>query len=335
MPVVGPINCITDIEGIEVGHAHDSSLKSGVSVITSSTGFTASYSVMGGAPGTRDTDLLEPDKTVQLVDAFVLSGGSAFGLDAATGVSDALRKDGRGFEVGPHRVPIVPSAIVFDLMNGGRKDWDISPYNALGRQAYQNRLRQSDNGTIGAGYGAIAGQLKGGLGTASFRLDSGITVAALIVANPVGAVITPDNRHFWAAPFEMHDEFGGFGSSHSLGSGLDFRQTKMAHLIEGANTTIGVVLTDASLSKSQCKRLATSSHDGMARAIVPSHLPHDGDLLFAGSTSEKSNEVTPILMAEICHFASLCVARAIARGVYNATPFDNDVVPTFSQTRAD
>lgn len=329
MPKIGTKNCITDVQGIRVGHAQDTALKSGTTVVTSTFGLTASYAILGGAPGTRDTDLLAPDKTVQSVDAFVLSGGSAFGLDAASGVSDRLRRDGFGFQVADIRVPIVPSAILFDLLNGGNKNWDRNPYYSLGTLAYDALGLPFQNGTIGAGYGAIAGQLKGGLGTASFVLESGITVAALVAANPVGSVVDTSGKQFWAAPFERNGEFGGCGNSTQSNQGDGFQHTKMGGLIEGANTTIGVVVTDAALSKAQAKRVATAAHDGIARAVVPSHLPHDGDLIFAGSTGQIPLGDTPLHFAEICHFASLCVARAIARAVYHAKQDPDDTVPTW------
>lgn len=335
MPKVGTKNCITDIKGIRVGHAQDATLKSGTTVVTSTLGLTASYAIMGGAPGTRDTDLLAPDKTVQSVDAFVLSGGSAFGLDAASGVADRLRRDGQGFQVANLRVPIVPSAILFDLLNGGTKEWDRNPYYSLGTQAYDALGRPFENGSIGAGYGAIAGQLKGGLGTASFVLDSGITVAAIVAANPVGSVVDASGKQFWAAPFERNREFGGRGNTTQSDQGDGFQNTKMGGLIEGANTTIGLVVTDAALTKAQAQRVATAAHDGIARAVVPSHLPHDGDLIFAGSTDQIQLGDTPLHFAEICHFASLCVARAIARAVYHAEQDPKDTVPTWRSLNGD
>ncbi|MEC8573624.1 MAG: P1 family peptidase, partial [Pseudomonadota bacterium] len=186
----GPLNLITDVPGLKVGNAQDRKLKSGTTVLTANQPFTAGVHVMGGAPGTRETDLLAPDKSVAQIDALVLSGGSAFGLDACSGVVAGLRDDGRGFAVGPARVPIVPGAILFDLLNGGDKSWQHNPYAALGRAAYDAAAVEFDLGSVGAGAGALASRVKGGLGSASFVLPGGVTVGALVAANPLGSVTT-------------------------------------------------------------------------------------------------------------------------------------------------
>lgn len=326
----GPFNLITDVQGIKVGQAQNEALKSGTTVITADAPLTASVHVMGGAPGSRETDLLEPDKSAPGVDAFVLSGGSAFGLDAATGVMQGLRDMGRGFPVHTARVPIVPAAIIFDLVNGGDKNWASSPYPALGAQAL---AAASDGpfalGTVGAGTGALTAMLKGGTGSASLKLDSGVTVGALMIANPIGSVTTPGERHFWAAPFEMDGEFGGLGPDPRAGLGTDIRSDKLTAMMRQSNTTIGIVATDANLSKAQCKRLAIAAHDGMARACLPSHTPMDGDLMFAASTGAIELARPDYEMAMIGHAASLCVARAIARAVYEATSAQNDLLPTW------
>ncbi|KKK78725.1 hypothetical protein LCGC14_2840670, partial [marine sediment metagenome] len=196
----GPGNSLTDIAGLRVGHAQDATLKSGVTVVTADTPFTAAVHVMGGAPGTRETDLLAPDKTVAAVDALVLSGGSAYGLDACSGVVDALRARGRGFRVGDALIPLVPGAILFDLLNGGDKDWERNPYADLGRKALDAAAEDFALGSVGAGTGALSAMVKGGLGSASLQLPDGSMVGALVGANPVGAVTTPGDRHFHAAP---------------------------------------------------------------------------------------------------------------------------------------
>ncbi len=331
----GPRNLITDVPQLLVGNAQDRVLKSGTTVVTADKPFTAAVHVMGGAPGTRETDLLEPDKSVSQVDALVLSGGSAFGLDACSGAMDGLHKTGRGFRLGPAVIPIVPGAILFDLLNGGEKDWDANPYRALGLQAFKNASTSFDLGSYGAGTGATTATLKGGLGSASLVLDNGVTVAALVAANPMGSVTTPGERHFWAAPFEIANEFGGLGPDPASGLGRDLDSRKlqaMRKLIDGpvgdrANTTIAIVATDAGLSKAQCKRVATAAHDGIARAIVPAHTPVDGDLVFALSTSDATTE--DAALADICHAAALCLSRAIGRGIFHATPEDNDLLPTW------
>jgi D-aminopeptidase len=318
----GARNLITDVPGLLVGNASDSALKSGVTVLTADAPFTTGVHIMGGAPGTRETDLLAPDKTVEQVDALVLSGGSAYGLDAASGVVDGLRVMGRGFAVGDQRVPIVPGAILFDLANGGAKDWVENPYNALGRQALANAAQEFLLGSIGAGTGATTANLKGGLGSASVVLPSGHTVAALVAVNALGSATVGTGPHFWAAPFEMGDEFGG------LGPAADYPDMHLppSKLTPHANTTIGIVATDAGLSKSQCTRLATAAHDGIARAVIPAHTPLDGDLIFAVSTG-KAPVQDSIMLG---HVAATCMARAIARAVYAATGAENDTLPCWS-----
>ncbi|MEM7740045.1 MAG: P1 family peptidase, partial [Pseudomonadota bacterium] len=182
----GPRNLITDVAGVRVGNAQDLKIKTGVTVLTSDAPFIAGYCVLGGAPGTRDTDMLAPDKLVQQVDALALSGGSAFGLDAGSGAADALRAMGRGFAVGPARVPIVPGAILFDLLNGGDKDWDVNPYKALGQSALESASDDFEIGSVGAGTGATTVSFKGGLGSASFVMPTGHTVGALMAVNALG-----------------------------------------------------------------------------------------------------------------------------------------------------
>ncbi|WP_420585716.1 P1 family peptidase [Ruegeria sp.] len=328
----GPRNLITDVPGLKVGNAQDYALKSGTTVLTADQPFTASVHVMGGAPGTRETDLLAPDKTVDRVDAIALSGGSAFGLDACSGVSEALRAQGRGFGVGPVTVPIVPGAILFDLLNGGDKGWTENPYRALGRTAYETAGTEFGLGTCGAGTGALAARHKGGLGSASLVLDNGITVGALVAANPLGSVTTPGDRHFWAAPYEVNGEFGGLGPDLRSGLGqpeasLKAQSMRPADPHQG-NTTIAIVATDAALSKPQCQRLAVAAHDGIARAILPAHTPGDGDLVFGISTC--AHPVETKAMGMIGHAASICLARAIARAIYLATPAAGDLLPCWS-----
>ncbi|MGR3500785.1 P1 family peptidase [Pseudaestuariivita sp.] len=327
----GPRNLITDVPGLKVGNAEDARIKTGTTVLTADAPFLASVHVMGGAPGTRETDLLAPDKTVEDIDALVLSGGSAFGLDAAQGVVDGLRAQGCGFAVGPVTVPIVPAAILFDLINGGEKDRDTSPYAPLGRAALEAASEDFSLGSTGAGTGALTAMCKGGLGSASMVLPCGTTVGALVAVNALGAVTMPGDRHFWAAPFEQGSEFGGHGFGHETGYGFPQPSRRVAAMglgtPEQANTTIAIVATDATLTKAGAQRMAVAAHDGMARAIVPAHTPHDGDLVFAVSTRARPAEQTdPALLG---HVASLCLARAIARGVYEATPAPNDLLPTY------
>ena len=323
----GPRNLITDVEGFLVGNASDAGLKSGTTVLTAQAPFSAAVHVMGGAPGTRETDLLAPDRLVQQVDALVLSGGSAFGLDAAAGVADALAATGRGFQVGAVRVPIVPAAILFDLLNGGNKDWKENPYRALGRRALGNAGREFALGTAGAGAGASTTSLKGGLGSASLDLGNGVTVGALVAANPVGSVTVPGGRQFWAAPFEIGGEFGRAGLVERAPVVEATFLGKHRALAPGANTTIAVVATNARLTQAQAQRMAIAAHDGIARAVVPSHTPFDGDLVFAAACGARPPPAGPAELLALGHAASLCLARAIARGVFHATPEPGDRLP--------
>ena len=325
----GQRNLITDIAGITVGNAQDHHLKSGVTVLTAETPLTASVHIMGGAPGTRETDLLSPDKLVRHVDALVLSGGSALGLDAASGVANSLRSQGRGFDVGGQKVPIVPAAILFDLLNGGDKTWTDNPYADLGRQALDHADADFALGSVGAGTGATTADLKGGLGSASVVLDNGITVGALVAVNAYGGVTPQDSPYFWAGAWESEaGEYGGLGVDPAPRS--DAIPTKQRSMSQ-ENTTIAIVATDAALDKSQCQRLAVAAHDGMARAIVPSHTLFDGDLVFAASTGQidmKTPDADDVLLG---HAAALALTRAIARAIWEAAPAEGDLFPTFRQ----
>ena len=322
----GALNLITDVAGLRVGNAEDHTIRTGVTALVGERPFIAAVYVMGGAPGTRETDLLAPDKLVQEVDALVLSGGSAFGLDAASGVADGLRALGRGFEVGGQRVPIVPAAILFDLLNGGDKGWIENPYKRLGQAALAAAGEDFALGTAGAGTGAMVHDLKGGLGSASVVLECGVTVGALVAVNALGRVTVGDGPEFWAAPWEMGGEFGGLGTTRAHNPAAEPMLMKRA----GEATTIAIVATDATLTQAQAQRMATAAHDGMARAIVPSHTPFDGDLVFAAATGARAlkdpvNE--PFLIG---HAAAVCLARAIARGVYLASARPGDLTPTWA-----
>jgi L-aminopeptidase/D-esterase-like protein len=325
-------NLLTDVAGIRVGNAGDARLKSGVTVVVCEEPTVAAVHVMGGAPGTRETDLLAPEQTNTGVDAVVLSGGSAFGLDAAGGVMAGLAEAGRGIAVAGALVPRVPAAILFDLANGGDKDWGGEPpYRELGREALAAAADVFALGSAGAGTGATTANLKGGLGSAAMRLDSGITVAALIAVNSLGQATIGDTRHFWAAPFELAGEFGGLGFPHPFPpDGMRLRHKGQP--VPGASTTIGVVATDARLSKAEAKRLAIMAHDGFARALWPSHTPFDGDLIFALSTGRVGLDDSALEMIAIGSAAATCVARAIARGIHDATPAGGVRLPTWRET---
>ena len=322
----GPRNLITDVAGLRVGNAADARLKSGVTVLTAEAPFAAAVQVTGGAPGSRETDLLAPDKLVQTVDALVLAGGSAFGLAACDGVMAGLHAAGRGFAVGTARVPIVPGAIVFDLLNGGDKGWRDNPYPALGRAALDAAATGFAIGSAGAGTGATTGNLKGGLGSASAVLESGFTVGALVVVNALGRATVGEGPHFWAAPWEIGVEFGGRGLPPSFPAAEEPQPAKRL----GEATTIAIVATDAAMDKPGLLRLATAAHDGLARALVPSHTPFDGDLVFAASTGTRPLTDPAAQAFGLGHAAALVLARAVARAVHAATPAPGDPQPCWS-----
>lgn len=309
-------NLITDVPGLKVGNAHDAALASGVTALVFDAPAVASIAIHGGAPGVRDGALLEPEMTVDRVDALVLSGGSAFGLDASGGVMAALREAGRGFQIGDVRVPIAPGAIVFDLLNGGDKGWSGQPpYWALGHAAAQSVGLDFALGTAGAGYGATTVNLKGGLGSASGATSTGYNVGALVVVNAVGQATMGDGPHFWAAPFERDGEFGGLGLPQTLPANA------LACRMKGdapQNTNIAIVATDAPLNKAQCRRMAVQAHDGMAHALRPSHAALDGDLIFAASTGLSPTLPSLRDLTELGTIAADCLARAIARAVHSA-----------------
>ncbi len=328
----GPRNLITDVGGLRVGNVADAALKSGVTVLTADTPFVTGIDIRGGAPGTREIGLLAADKTVKAVDALVLSGGSAFGLEAAGGVMHQLRKMGRGFPVGTARVPIVPAAILFDLLNGGEKDWEANPYTALGAAAFDTAGVTFDLGSTGAGTGATTARFKGGLGSASVLTEGGYTVGALVAANPVGCAVMPGSRSFWAWAWEAGDEYGGLGPPRAPPRPLTAKDTKIAaHQGDGASTTIAIVATDAALDKAAATRLAVAAHDGLARSLAPSHTPYDGDLVFSVSTQARpltDPRTDPLVLG---HAAAVALARATARAIYLATPCEGDLKPCYSE----
>ncbi|QOZ70357.1 MULTISPECIES: P1 family peptidase [Bradyrhizobium] len=314
-------NLLTDIAGVRVGHAEDAKIASGVTAVVFDQPAVAAIDVRGGGPGTREDALLDLANTVERVDAIALSGGSAFGLETGGGVQAWLAEQGRGFRVREALIPIVPGAILFDLLNGGDKAWGrFAPYRDLGYAAAASAAASDFAlGSVGAGFGATTATLKGGLGSASAVTSSGARVAAIIAVNAVGSVTVGDGPWFWAAPFEVTGEFGGRGLPNKFTEDmLRMRIKGGPAAAERENTTIGVVVTDATLTKPQAKRLAMIAHTGFARAIYPVHAPNDGDVLFAAATCEKP--VEPLVgLTELGMVAANVVARAIARGVYSAT----------------
>jgi L-aminopeptidase/D-esterase-like protein len=313
-------NLLTDIAGVRVGHADDATLASGVTAIVFDQPFVAAMDVRGGGPGTREGALLDLANTVEKVDAIVLSGGSAFGLEAGGGVQAWLAERGRGFKVRGAVVPIVPGAICFDLLNGGNKKWGrFAPYRELGFAAAAAAGSGFALGSAGAGLGANTANLKGGLGSASAQTNDGVKVAALAVVNAVGSVTVGDGPWFWAAPFEIDGEYGGRGLPASFTPDMLTMRIKGGPAAsEAESTTLAVVVTDAALTKTQAKRLAMIAQTGFARAIYPVHAPMDGDVVFAASTGER--QIDPLIgLTELGMIAANVMARAIARGVHAAT----------------
>ena len=312
-------NLITDIAGVRVGNAAAEKLASGVTAILVERPNVASVSARGGAPGHRDVTLLEPEMTVEGIDAVVLAGGSAFGLDAAGGVMAVLREQGIGFPVGHTSVPIVVSAIVFDLLNGGDKSWgEVSPYARLGREAVLAAGGgRFELGTTGGGYGATTATLKGGLGSASAQTSGGHTVGAIVVVNAIGSATIGEGPHFWSAAVERNAEFGGLGYPDRIGPG------DLALRLKGGpqpppSTTVALVATDAILTKAEAKRLAIMADDGLARAVRPAHAPMDGDTVFTVATQRRPLLGGSVALTELGLVAADCLARAIARGIYEA-----------------
>ncbi len=309
-------NTITDVAGVRIGQAEDRVVASGVTAVVFDAPCVASVCIGGGAPGTRDTALLEPGMTVERVDALVLSGGSAFGLDAMGGVQALLRERGRGFRIREAIVPIVPGAILFDLLNGGDKAWGPEPlYWRLGYRAAAAAGLDVTLGNVGAGLGATTATLKGGLGSASAVTPGGFTVGAIVAVNAMGSATIGDGPWFWAAPYERDGEFGGLGWPMPWPAGaLDLKIKGL----EPRNTTIAVVATDATLAKGEAKRLAVMAADGFSRALRPVHAALDGDTLFAAATGAAGPPTTPRDHIEIGALAADCVARAIARAIHEA-----------------
>ena len=317
------INTITGIHGLKVGNAHDATLCSGVTVLLSERPFVAAVDVRGGATGTRETDAIGLAGSLEEAHALVLAGGSAFGLAAASGVQTWLAERGVGFAVGAARVPIVPAAILFDLLNGGDKGWGaFPPYEAMGRNACEAASVHCNIGSVGAGFGATTALHRGGLGSALQHLSDGLMVGALVAVNPLGSVTIGATPHFWAGPFERHGEFGGRGTPALWpADALDLRMKGISTQFSGMqNTTIAIVATNAKLTKREAHRLAVMAQTGLARAVYPVHTPLDGDVVFAIATGELSLDGSPGQLATLGAYAANTLSRAVARGVYAAAP---------------
>lgn len=320
----GPRNLITDIDGLTVGNAVDAAAMTGTTVLLAEPAAIAAVDVRGGAPGTRETDALDPACLVERVDAIVLTGGSVYGLDAASAVTIWLGSRGRGFPITKSlwRAPIVPAAVIQDLNHGGDKGWgDAPPYRRLGSEACAAASDQFALGNEGAGLGARAGALKGGLGSASVVTAGGLAVGALAVVNSFGSTVVPGSGRFWAAPFAFGDELG---RQPSPGASFDptpaAETTLQSHGAElGGHTTLAIVATNADLRPGEAQRIAMMAHDGMARAIRPVHSPIDGDSVFALATGAVPlPEPRAAALALLGGLAADTLARAIGRGVHAA-----------------
>jgi L-aminopeptidase/D-esterase-like protein len=330
----GPLNLITDVGGLAVGHAHDAGVATGVTVILPDRRAVAAVAVAGGGPGTRETDALAPDTLVDAVDAIVLSGGSVYGLAAADGVASALGVQRRGYAlVGRDDVPvspIVPAAILYDLANGGQKSWgETPPYRALGMQALRACALNPGIGRVGAGFGAMAGQAQGGMGSASAVTHDGLVVGAIAAVNSHGSVRMPGTDAFWAWPFEQNGEFGGARPSADASFDLeDWGAAKSNPGAHGAqavapagrtNTTLGCVAVNVTLTPAEAQRVAKMALAGIARAVRPAFAPFDGDVVFCLSTGQvDATGSRPFLLARLGELAASSLARAIARGVHAA-----------------
>ncbi|MBS0373170.1 MAG: P1 family peptidase [Proteobacteria bacterium] len=326
MPRPGPLNLITDVPGLTVGHATDARAETGVTTLLGASALAAGVDVRGGAPGVRETDALAPDALVGQAHAIVLAGGSVFGLGAADGVAAELSRAGRGLRLLAHTraIPIVPAAVLHDLGGGGDKDWLEPPYRALGVASVAAAGTRFALGRVGAGRGARAGHVAGGLGSASLVLDDGHVVGALVAVNSIGSVYYPDGRTPYAWPFEIDGEFGGpFAAAPPPlvdPAPPESRLADLERLAPGTSTVIGVVAASAALTGAECRRLAVMAHDGIARAVRPSHTPFDGDTIFAVATGDAAaaGPRRAGLVARLGSAAADCFARAIARAAHAA-----------------
>ena len=318
----GELNLITDVAGLRVGNAEDRGALTGVTVVLPDEPAVAAADIRGGAPGTRDIDALDPSTLIEGVHGVVLSGGSVFGLEAASGVVQWLAERGVGFAFGPQPLPspVVPSAILFDIANGGDKSWKVPPYRDLGIRACEAAARQFALGNAGAGLGATAGVFKGGLGSASL-VWQGVTVGALVAVNSFGSPADPLTGGLWAGPYAIADEYP-LSTRSAAGFRAPAAWTKADRLggtAPGTNTTVAVVATDAVLTRPEAKRLAIMAADGMSRALQPVHTPFDGDSVIALATGRVVLEgLRPLALTALGTLAADALARAIGRAIWEA-----------------
>jgi L-aminopeptidase/D-esterase-like protein len=318
----GPLNLITDVDGLLVGNAEDTPAKTGVTVLRAQDRAVAAVDMRGGAPGTRETDALNPAGLNVGIDAIVLSGGSVYGLEAASAMTNWLGARGQGYKLlnSSLAAPVIPSAILFDLTNGGDKAWgETPPYAELGRRAAASASKTFALGKAGAGKGARAGAYEGGLGSASFVTEEGWQVGALVAANPFGSPYIPGTSTLWAWPWEQNIEMGGQTPPlEKLKPGILPSDTKLSARAN-ENTTLAIVATNIALSTAQTQRLAIMAQDGMSRAISPIHTPFDGDVVFALSTGKlELPDPWPLSLTKLGALAADCLARAIGRAIWES-----------------
>ena len=329
----GPRNLITDVAGLKIGQSQDTKVKTGVTLILPDSPAVAASDVRGGGPATRETDVLSPENLVQEVDGIVFSGGSVYGMAASDGITAAMGAEGRGFALratpGIPPSPILPAACLYDLANGGDKDWGVEPpYRTLGVEALNAAAIDFALGTAGAGYGANSGGVKGGIGSASAVTRDGVTVGAITAVNSLGSALVAESKHFWAAPFEIDEEFGGLGVADITISPEDYGRAMRPR----TNTTLACVATDMSFNRVELQRIAIMAQDGMARALRPSHAPFDGDVVFALSTAQQDapeNSYRPVLATRVGALAADVLSRAIARAVFEATALSGSDIPAW------
>ncbi|NOX70739.1 MAG: P1 family peptidase [Gammaproteobacteria bacterium] len=329
----GARNLITDVPGLAVGNAHDADTQTGVTVILPDEAAVAACDVRGGGPATRETDALSPENLVQEIDGVVFSGGSVFGMAAADGIAAWMGARDRGFSMGAAPgvppSPILPTACLYDLANGGNKAWgEAPPYRQLGIQALEAAAIEFTLGTTGAGYGANSGGVKGGLGSASVESEDGMTVGALVAVNSLGSAIAPGGKSFWAAPVELNAEFGGLGTEGLVAGPEDYGRAMQPR----ANTTLACIATDVTLSRVEAQRIAIMAQDGLARALRPAHAPFDGDVVFVLSTAHReASEDVPrsVLVTRLGALAADTLARAIARAIYEAEALPGSEIPAW------
>jgi L-aminopeptidase/D-esterase-like protein len=318
----GPKNLITDVRGIKVGNAEDATAMTGVTVVFAEARAVGAADVRGGAPGTRETEALMPEGLNVGVDAISLSGGSVFGLDAAGAVTNWLAQAGRGFRLAgaPMVAPIVPAAILFDLTNGGDKNWGAEPpYRRLAVKACEAADVTFKLGNAGAGYGGRAGAYKGGLGSASAVTEDGFEVGAIVAVNSFGSPVMPGSSALWAWPFEQTDEMGRQITPRAGGVASGMPDDVKRPPQPAGNTTIAIVATNAVLNAAQTKRIAIMAQDGLARSLRPVHTPLDGDVVFALATGERTlRDPVPAQLALLGSIAADCLARAVGRAVFEA-----------------